>query len=209
MPWLSEILVPCLPQLLGIRSQQSGFHYSFHFRANQRNAKLFFVSSTTTTLSTTTVCFQSSTALSTCSRKKKRRALNTDSVPAPIDFSAVSRAESEEKERYTHYSLKRTGTFFWSSFVLDWGYFPIHYLIILTASFPSSQELESTKDSQAREGKFLLYWMTTTSTTTSYTATTTVYSLRCTPSAFVFSSCGWSSQNTFNLIFGVFPARVP
>ena len=30
-------------------------------------------------------------------------------------------------------------------------------------------------------GKFLLYWMTTTSTSTTYTATTTVSSLNCTP----------------------------
>ena len=55
----------------------------------------------------------------------------------------------------------------------------------LTEGVLSSKEL-----GRDRKGKFLLYWMTTTSTTTSYTATTTVYSLRCTPSAFVFSSCG-------------------
>merc|ERR1719266_1821472 len=40
-----------------------------------------------------------------------------------------------------------------------------------------------------REGKFLLYWMTTTSTSTTFTATTTVSSLACTPSGFTISNC--------------------
>merc|ERR1712203_912000 len=56
-----------------------------------------------------------------------------------------------------------------------------------SADDESSQELESTKS--GREGKFLLYWMTTTSTSTTYTATTTVSSLDCTPSGFVISNC--------------------
>ena len=57
----------------------------------------------------------------------------------------------------------------------------------------SDLDLESTQkeDDQPRdrEGKFLLYWMTTTSTSTTYTATTTVSSLACTPSGFVISNC--------------------
>merc|ERR1711918_289160 len=53
----------------------------------------------------------------------------------------------------------------------------------------SSPEVESTKDEQAREGKFLMYWMTTTSTSTTYTATTTISSLACTPSGFSISNC--------------------
>merc|ERR1712060_273817 len=54
----------------------------------------------------------------------------------------------------------------------------------------SSPEVESTKDKeQAREGKFLMYWMTTTSTSTTYTATTTISSLACTPSGFTISNC--------------------
>merc|ERR1712051_448488 len=53
----------------------------------------------------------------------------------------------------------------------------------------SSPEVASTKDEEAREGKFLLYWMTTTSTSTTYTATTTVSSLACTPSGFTISNC--------------------
>jgi hypothetical protein len=41
-----------------------------------------------------------------------------------------------------------------------------------------------------REGKFLLYWMTTTSTSTTYTSTTSISSLACTPSGFAISKCG-------------------
>lgn len=43
-----------------------------------------------------------------------------------------------------------------------------------------------------REGKFVLYWLTTTSTstTTAYSTTSTIASLTCTPSGFGLSSCG-------------------
>merc|ERR1712241_428778 len=40
-----------------------------------------------------------------------------------------------------------------------------------------------------REARFLLYWGTTTTTATSYTATSTLGSLECTPSAFSLSIC--------------------
>ena len=43
-----------------------------------------------------------------------------------------------------------------------------------------------------RKGKFLLYWKTTTltSTTTSFSSTTTLGTLECTPSGFTLSLCG-------------------
>jgi hypothetical protein len=43
-----------------------------------------------------------------------------------------------------------------------------------------------------REGKFLLYWMTSTSTTTttSYSSTVTLSKLECTPSNFLYKACG-------------------
>ena len=46
-------------------------------------------------------------------------------------------------------------------------------------------------EAKQREGKFLLYWMTTTSviTTTSFTLTQTLASIACTPSSFVMSNC--------------------
>ena len=44
----------------------------------------------------------------------------------------------------------------------------------------------------ARKGKFLLYWKTTTltSTSTSYTVTYSLGTLECTPSGFTLSACG-------------------
>merc|ERR1719400_489827 len=56
------------------------------------------------------------------------------------------------------------------------------------SSIDELREVEAAQTSE-REGKFLLYWMTTTSTSTTYTATTTVSSLNCTPSGFVISNC--------------------
>merc|ERR1712051_888917 len=53
------------------------------------------------------------------------------------------------------------------------------------SSIDELSEVEAAQTSE-REGKFLLYWMTTTTT---YTATTTVSSLNCTPSGFVISNC--------------------
>jgi len=51
---------------------------------------------------------------------------------------------------------------------------------------------EKAVSSGSREGKFLLYWMTTTSTTTttSYSSTVTLSAVECTPSNFPFSACG-------------------
>ena len=67
--------------------------------------------------------------------------------------------------------------------------FYIFYGLALELHPFSSPELSGTKKEQAREGKLFLYWMTTTSTSTSYTATTTISSLRCTPSGFTISNC--------------------
>ena len=51
----------------------------------------------------------------------------------------------------------------------------------------------SIDDNAERQGKFLLYWMTTTltSTTTSFTVTQTLKKLECTPAGgFTMSACG-------------------
>ena len=47
-------------------------------------------------------------------------------------------------------------------------------------------------DENMREARFALYWKTTTltSSTTTYTATSTLASLVCTPSMFAYSVCG-------------------
>ena len=43
-----------------------------------------------------------------------------------------------------------------------------------------------------RDGRFLLYWMTTTSTSTSttFTSTSTLATLECTPAGYAVSQCG-------------------
>merc|ERR1719471_2064231 len=41
-----------------------------------------------------------------------------------------------------------------------------------------------------RDAKFLLYWATSTSTTTTYTATSTIATVNCTPASFTISVCG-------------------
>ena len=55
----------------------------------------------------------------------------------------------------------------------------------------SGQEAAAAKAGQ-REGKFLLYWMTTTSTTTTttYTATASLSALECTPTSWTYTLCG-------------------
>merc|ERR1712018_751372 len=52
--------------------------------------------------------------------------------------------------------------------------------------------VEPSQEDNGRKGRFLVYWMTTTSvsTSSSYTTTLTVASLTCTPSSFAFSLCG-------------------
>merc|ERR550525_82179 len=58
--------------------------------------------------------------------------------------------------------------------------------------FEESALVEPSKENDSRKGRFLVYWMTTTSvsTSSSYTTTLTVASLTCTPSSFAFSLCG-------------------
>lgn len=52
--------------------------------------------------------------------------------------------------------------------------------------------VDSGMNDAARKGKFLLYWKTTTltSTSTSYTITYSIGTLECTPSGFTLSACG-------------------
>ena len=52
--------------------------------------------------------------------------------------------------------------------------------------------IEANMEENARAARFALYWKTTTltSSTTTYTATSTLASLYCTPSVFAFSLCG-------------------
>merc|ERR1712080_430417 len=125
----------------------------------QRNPKLFFVSSTTTTISTTTLCFISTTTSAAC--KRKRRAL-------------LLSGRTEENSDVTFDGITKT-----SGVESSRG----------SEEVEVSEGMKDARDEYDREGKFLLYWKTTTSTSTSYTATTTVSSLECTPSGFTISNC--------------------
>merc|ERR1711877_2681 len=56
---------------------------------------------------------------------------------------------------------------------------------------PTEDIEDSNEHVMSRKPRFLVYWMTTSSSTlTSYTTTLTVASLTCTPSAFELSLCG-------------------
>merc|ERR1711976_1130965 len=46
------------------------------------------------------------------------------------------------------------------------------------------------KDVTNRDARFLLYWATSTSTTTSYTSPSTLATLECVPSSWTLSACG-------------------
>ena len=134
-----------------------------------RNSKLFYVSSTTKTVSSTTFCFKTSNAaLVACSRKRKRRAMTADTNSEVVQEN-ISHVTGQ------NHPLERL--------VVSW------FLMIYFQTAHSSQDKVSQGDADAREGKFLMYWMTTTSTTTTYIATSTLWSLLCTPSAFNMVDC--------------------
>ena len=64
---------------------------------------------------------------------------------------------------------------------------------ILSEELDQNEALvDSGMNDAARKGKFLLYWKTTTltSTSTSYTVTYSLGTLECTPSGFTLSACG-------------------
>merc|ERR1712128_114021 len=52
------------------------------------------------------------------------------------------------------------------------------------------EDVESGMKESERDGRFLLYWATTTSTTTSFTSTSTIATLNCTPANYAVSQCG-------------------
>merc|ERR1739844_414317 len=56
---------------------------------------------------------------------------------------------------------------------------------------PSASDIESSQeDMEERHGRFVNYWITTTtSTKTAYTATSTLKSIYCTPNGFTYNNC--------------------
>merc|ERR1712038_1899062 len=120
---------------------------------NKRNAKLFFIStsSTTSTVSTTTLCY--TTSANAACRRRKRRNVDTLNSLFPVTPSATQWAEKDEDD-ILHEEFEQES-------LLDSG--------LIDAS------------GNDRKGKFLLYWKTTTltSTTTSFSSTTTLGTLEC------------------------------
>merc|ERR1711874_80500 len=128
-----------------------------------KHPKLFFVSSssTTTTLSTTTLCYSTaSSGFTTTACGRKKRAIYTDPVTGEVKG-------------------------------LDDFIQPQESVSDAREGVSDDEVVESGQAEYEREGKFLLYWKTTTSTSTytSYTATTTLGALECTPSSFGISQC--------------------
>merc|ERR1719323_228093 len=128
-----------------------------------RKPKLFYVStlSTTSTVSTLTVCYATSATLATCASGKRRKRRLEMDQPDQPILPTLTGDRHEEE------NMKE------EDLALEGG------------------EEEEVVDSHLRKARFLVYWMTTTSISTSltYTTTLTVASLTCTPSSFALSKC--------------------
>jgi len=136
-----------------------------------RNGKLFFVSTTTSTLSTTTACFYSGTnTLTTCTGKRKR------SISASPDTEDDVRQKISPKriERDIESVQEQEGAVENS---------PL-------AGEPSDVESGLKDVDNERDAKFLLYWATSTTTSTTYSSTSTIATVECTPSGYTVSVCG-------------------
>merc|ERR1711923_365059 len=131
--------------------------------ANARSKRLFFVSTTssTSTLITAFTCYISAAALVTCKKRRKRSYLEES-----IDEQPQSLVE-EAIDPARIQSLADSD----ESAFLEAGM--------------------NEADAKQREGKFLLYWLTTTSvvTETSFSATQSLASIHCTPSSYVMTNC--------------------
>ena len=157
----------CLALLLSIQSCT----LSDELEPSTRQPKLFFVSSTTstTTISTKTVCYvASSTAIQmlTC-KKKKRSILNAVMGVSSEDIKPASSVKTFEE------AVEKI-----KDDIEDNNKEDITDLI-------SGMELSQ------KEGRFLNYWLTTTitSTFTTYTDTSSVASLVCTPAGYTNDGC--------------------
>merc|ERR1711892_302287 len=129
-----------------------------------RHPRLFLVSSssTTSTLSTTTLCYSTvASGFTTTACGRKKRAIYTDPVTGEQGGLALDELINPQEPISSEVTKK------------------------------DEELIESGKKEYEREGKFLLYWMTTTTTSifTTYTATTTLGALECTPSSFGISQC--------------------
>eukprot|EP00091_Calanus_sinicus_P007315 TRINITY_DN18314_c0_g1_i1.p1 TRINITY_DN18314_c0_g1~~TRINITY_DN18314_c0_g1_i1.p1 ORF type:complete len:178 (-),score=44.25 TRINITY_DN18314_c0_g1_i1:127-636(-) len=133
-------------------------------KQKSRHPRLFLVSSssTTSTLSPTTLCYATAnTGFTTTACGRKKRAIYTDPVTGKMGGLDLDDVIQPQEPLSSEENSK------------------------------DADLIESGRKEYEREGKFLLYWMTTTTTSTSttYTATTTLSALECTPSGFGISQC--------------------
>merc|ERR1711936_1033192 len=120
-----------------------------------RHPRLFLVSSssTTTTLSTTTLCYSTAASgFTTTACGRKKRAIYSDPVTGEVG-GLEDFIQPQEPVSFEE-----------------------------TEKEAEAEMIESGRKEYEREGKFLLYWMTTT-------ATSTLGALECTPSSFGISQC--------------------
>merc|ERR1712020_123238 len=121
-----------------------------------RKPKLFFVSTsaTTSTLQTLSICYVSTAAPSACSGRK-RRSISLEPVESKRRSISLDEMEPEGAVQPSTINREVNGE-------------------------PLQDEASSIAN---REGRFLLYWITTTSisTSTSFTTTYTISSVACTP----------------------------
>ena len=134
-------------------------------RAQKREPKLFYVSysSTTSTVSTASICyFTSDAAPVTCGRRRRRMAFADDPINPTMADIDPSMAQQVPEQEFKRMEEQ-----------IEAG------------------EAEG-EESSGREGRFLLYWLTTTttSTTTSFTATSSIGSIYCTPAGYTNVLCG-------------------
>merc|ERR1712130_338152 len=141
-------------------------------RKKVRKPKLFYVSTSDveTTVTTITACWTSSDTAATTCKKRKRRAMIEENFESEDDKSAImaTRAEipaieNDEVFNFTEDEVREK---------------------MLNG--------EMKVDGTFRDPKFLQYWLTTTRTftSTSITATYTIYSLACTPGGWPYAACG-------------------
>ena len=175
----------------------SWFLLSYCRQSAVKRGKLFFVA--TSVLSSTTQCYVTDATLTACAAKRKRNLIveadNTDGVNTDfISPMAPDRLEGidllERTNLITNIFVCRVGG--------NLMEYKTEHLLYLLKCFPNiciirredelEPGLEDAEEGSLRDGRFVLYWATSTST--SYTSTSTLASLECTPSGFSLSLCG-------------------
>merc|ERR1711997_325138 len=131
----------------------------------KRKVKLFFIStsSSTATVSSSTNCYVAAASVTACGRKRRAIEYIDDEVRGVFGPSSPRWNNKDEDE-------------------------------ILTEEFDKYEGIVGTgmNDATYRKGKFLLYWKTSTltSTSTSYTATWSIGTIDCAPTGFSLNACG-------------------